>query len=785
MSRCVAFSDQKHASLSLIPIVLLLLLTSFLATPAVAQQPTGAGGDDAVEEEEAGAGAQAEEAEGEEEEEAPPLDEPPAAEERCDIKTDPEAYCAVKLGEEDALCDPQTGTCILPSRDPQQGEASPGGDDAEEVGPVPGVPAPGPSQVGDGEETGDPQQGADEPKGVSPIAELAEQEGIKPLEDIEEEDLGNLIPSKVYPWIHWDGQFRLRSVFASGWDLGTGGTSAIRPPAEAYLPNEPAGARAADPEASTLWSQDLRLKLEPTIHLLEVARIHVEADLLDNVVLGALPYNGRLLAQDAYFRPDPSRGVATSGQLSPREREWYENALRVQEVFGELSYALATLRVGRMDWHWGLGMFANDGDPRRPERDPRYPMRHLRQRIQCLDCDFGDNVDRFSLEVQLWQVYLMAAIDFPDEGPTSQTPLQPQAQPYDLSQVDDVDQYTFSVSFDPQTREEQATQQIMLQDQRQPVLGGGLLFVMRDQEGAFVPGAVEADGEVDPLARSALVYRGLDLYTLDAYFRFLYAPSDDLFIRLELEAVGHVGSVDNLTNLPVGLLDENVDARVNCFNEDAQGRPECRQDADGDDLSQDIRQLGVALESEFWTGGPISFGLNAGFASGGSQANWGYPLGGNPTDLRAGLDFFRFDPNYHIDLILFRNVIGTVTNAYYAKPHVTVMIGEGTGDLDLQIDVDAILSRAVDLQGTPAGPEGSAWLGFELDAAVRVLVRRAFIASLEGGVLFPGDALAAVEGRRRLIRFDEQDPEEFVGLTEGPLSPSIAWTLQLKFNWLF
>ena len=34
------------------------------------------------------------------------------------------------------------------------------------------------------------------------------------------------------------------------------------------------------------------------------------------------------------------------------------------------------------------------------------------------------------------------------------------------------------------------------------------------------------------------------------------------------------------------------------------------------------------------------------------------------------VDNFRFHPDYHIDQILFREIIGTVTDAIYVRPHV-------------------------------------------------------------------------------------------------------------------
>ena len=110
----------------------------------------------------------------------------------------------------------------------------------------------------------------------------------------------------------------------------------------------------------------------------------------------------------------------------------------------------------------------------------------------------------------------------------------------------------------------------------------------------------------------------------------------------------------------------------------------------------------------------MDFGVNAGFASGGTTPNWGMA---SDSQLNGDdLDFFRFDPDYHIDLILFRNVIGTVTNATYVNPYMQATFLD-RGERKLRFDLDGILSRAWDVEGTPSGV--SPWLGVELDGAMR------------------------------------------------------------------
>ena len=488
----------------------------------------------------------------------------------------------------------------------------------------------------------------------------------------------------------------------------------------------------------------MMMRLEPTLSITEGLKLHIEADLLRNQVFGSLPVNG-LPANT--LRPDPSRNQASSAQFSPREAQWANGALYIGEAYGELQGFFGTFRAGRMDNHWGLGMFYNDGD--------------------CSDCDWGDSIDRIFLQSQVFGIYGALSVDFPSTGLTSNASASPLGQPYDLAQIDDVNQYTLSLSYAPQTELEIERQRKRLVEDRKPVINGGALFSWRTQQGVFA----DQFGSID--SSNDLVYRGLQMYIGNAFAEFLYQPNSNTSMRIALEAMGIFGSIDNATYDPVGEPenDENT-ASINCFNEETRGAnsTECNQN------SKNFGQFGLALESDFTVGGPVYFGLDAGFASGGTASNWG--LTQNSLANGGDLDFFRFDPDYHVDLILFRNVIGTVTNAYYIKPHLEATFLD-RGERKLRFDLAAIVSRAARGEGTPAGVENP-WLGVEMDAALRFFLKSNFHASAEGGILLPMSGLSAVQGRERYTRFGDQAPE-FV----EDVDPSTAWAVQFNMNWNF
>jgi uncharacterized protein (TIGR04551 family) len=150
-------------------------------------------------------------------------------------------------------------------------------------------------------------------------------------------------------------------------------------------------------------------------------------------------------------------------------------------------------------------------------------------------------------------------------------------------------------------------------------------------------------------------------------------------------------------------------------------------------------------------------GLELGFASGDSAPGFGnFPGRFDPNSPetpfpqkgdREGAQFKCFRPDcsdstnkklsfnrdYRIDLILFREILGSITDVTYVRPSVRYDILEG---LDLNL---AVVYSQVNQTGTT--PTGNRPLGLELDAAINYLSSDGFIASLAYGVLFPFSGL--------------------------------------------
>jgi uncharacterized protein (TIGR04551 family) len=162
------------------------------------------------------------------------------------------------------------------------------------------------------------------------------------------------------------------------------------------------------------------------------------------------------------------------------------------------------------------------------------------------------------------------------------------------------------------------------------------------------------------------------------------------------------------------------------------------------------RQFGAAIQSKFSLGSRLSLGLDGGFASGDPAPGFGAgaanPQAMPPYDNR--LDNFRFHPSFRIDRILYQELIGTVTDSIYARPHATVrvaQIDQGT----LSLSLFAVASWAVYASSTPKGARP---LGLEIDPGVVYDNGHGTSAALEHAVLFPFAGLSGISGRAQLIR---------------------------------
>jgi len=452
----------------------------------------------------------------------------------------------------------------------------------------------------------------------------------------------------------------------------------------------------ADPKAQTLTHWDMRLRTDVALYAPgSMVGVKARFDILDNISLGSLPEG------------IPS---AVTTQRSPSD------VIRVRRAWGELLLPFGFLTAGRMGTHWGTGMVANGGD--------------------CLDCDSGDASDRVAFITPLASHIWALAYDFSATGPVGNRTLQNRT--IDLERSTNVRTVTFAWM---NWRSDEARARRRKGDKTTIEYGSYIThrWQSNDVPGTYLPTAQP----IDPFANggAGIMARGYTASAFDGWLR-LTMP----WGRIEAETAFLTATVDQASLVPGILLRDPAKSK----------------------------QLGAVLQSDFGAlEGIFSAGLDAGYASGDPAPGFGVvqrpgaaaPQPGDLDGPQANprrdnrVDNFRFHPDYRIDRILFREILGAVTDAAYARPHARLRIARARS-AQLTAHTAVIASTAVEKSSTPSG---KAPLGVEIDPSL-VFETHAFVAALDYAVLFP------------LAGFDN---------TVSNMSAKPAQLIRLRLNYLF
>ena len=476
-----------------------------------------------------------------------------------------------------------------------------------------------------------------------------------------------------------DGYFRTRPDLFHRFDLNRDPD----PSGFRLFPRPPTGERER-----TMAGVNMRLRLEPTINVSEEVRVKLQVDALDNILFGSTP----LYAKSRDPRYD--FGVFNETQMPPEQGvNAFRDSIRVKRAYGEVSTPVGILRFGRMGSHWGLGMLHNDGNG--------------------LDSDYGNTVDRFQFVTEPFTGWYVAPmIDFDVEGPSSEAQNQ-QGQFYDLSNTDDAHSYILAIARRDTPMQEKAKLENGLS-----VLNYGVHFSYRTQRYDAVGWA---NPNTAPNDTSSFIPRRATLYIPDIWAKF-----ERKDFRIELEAAAVLGNIENAARSPAEV------------------------DTAGGVL---VRQFGAVLQGEYrLMDGQLKLGLEGGYASGDRQPGFGNRpgRGGNlpgglpgnnsidgPQYADGAIRNFRFNRDYRVDAILFRELIDGVTDAVYVKPTVTYSVAEG-----FDIYGSVVGSGALYVESTPS--QSDRLLGVELNAGARYLTEDGFVASVQYAILFPQKGLANV-----------------------------------------
>jgi len=481
-------------------------------------------------------------------------------------------------------------------------------------------------------------------------------------------------------------------------------------------------------ESFTQAGANMRLRIAPVLTISDNIRAFAQLDLFDNIVLGSTPDG---YVSEPAGEPRGGYAVRQRGGYTPigafSATQWstiagtnsFSDSVQVKRAWGEYVSPIGTFRFGRMPDNWGLGMVYNSGDE--------------------LDSDYASTIDRimFKTGIKSIDLYFAGMWDFANEGavggayygcsklpvtnpaydPSNPNETDPPTLPskgcddietqaqryqlesknYDLIQSDDV--YQWGVQIYRKRDPNLAKLDLARGD---VVVNGGFYGIYRTQYlESFAALGANRQGVTDSLVR-----RGYETVTPDIWGELMWKK-----FSVGAEAALVVGSIEN-TNVRDGSSYNNPDVSGD--------------DEDG----WNVRQFGFTLQSSFRAIEDrlrIDFGF--GFATGdddvegingygpGNPVSEDSPLGGLDNQLTQNRTFstFRFHPDYRVDQILWRRIIGRVQSAYYFKPGVSYDFIRSSDGQRAGGGVNMIWSRAVEPVQAPGNlPD----LGVELDTSL-------------------------------------------------------------------
>ncbi len=555
------------------------------------------------------------------------------------------------------------------------------------------------------------------------------------------EFMGTVAEGPKLEFFTLDGYFRFRGQMMLNFDV-----TGVPDAAGYYLFPVP----LQDPKGrDTLQTANMRLRLEPTLNVSEHVRVRAQIDVLDNYVLGS---NSSTLGDDP-GSPYPVPFYGSNPVLTPNDPRVDRPAITPKRVWAEIQTPVGLLSFGRMPSEWGLGILTHAGGG--------------------IGDDLGDTKDRIQfalppVSTPLGRLAFVPILDYDSEGVLyGDTRFGAgTGQSFDAEQGDDGRTYGLKVArFD--TEDEVRRKH----ERNEASINFGFYYNYRQQRwfypqwntnglgGTYDPGGSTWDPSNPTYGDTATaVHRSAYASIASLWIRYL-GPR----LRVETEVAGVYGHAGNPSNDPAVSQPEIlmrqlggtivIDYKV-IPNKLVLGGEFGM--ASGDDAPGfgNVPSRVVAPDSTTYTpGAPTPYGSVEG-----AQWNTG-------TTSRQGTDNtvrnFRFNPAYRVDLVLFRHILGQVTDAMYVKPTLRWDILPG-----LRLDEAIIYSRAMFSQSTPSArtdvnnpsvlvDKGDANLGVEIDSTLTYTSGDGFQGWVSWGVLQPLGGLSYQDAKMSRAHFVE------------------------------
>ena len=436
------------------------------------------------------------------------------------------------------------------------------------------------------------------------------QEFVAEEEPASDAPLVKIQQGKPVKFFELYGYFNVANTFSYNMKLsGNNPYMASRNTMNNVSVDETTGERVTSPanEHVLNWAW-LKLHLEPVINIAETMEIHTKLSIFGNTAMGA----------DNIEFDKKSNGLLRDAQLSTNANIVFEG------LWGVFDTPIGQLKVGRMPFHWGLGILYSDGN-----------------KFNTLSS--GNYLDRIQLTIPIMGFKIIPAFDLASTG------LLDKYHDYfiDASQKDDG--FNISLMFTMQEDDPAVLENKLLNEKTVVEVGAMVMFSWKgNATGEWVPsdedgGDVEPTGDklVDPDKVYAYTGQSAKLWKLDAWLNLHYK---NFSFKTELAFLtGSIGKI---------RLDDGKDKAVNT-------------QMVGWAADMELRVIPKKFHLSLLTG--IASPDDADYVQGDSWNTPGNSINNSSTKSDNTVENFRFNKDYNFNSALWNQFLGRFTAGYYAS----------------------------------------------------------------------------------------------------------------------
>ena len=356
----------------------------------------------------------------------------------------------------------------------------------------------------------------------------------------------------------------------------------------------------------------LKLHLEPVINIAETMEIHTKLSIFGNTAMGA----------DNYEFDKKENGLLRDAQLSTSANIVFEG------LWGVFDTPIGQLKVGRMPFHWGLGILYSDGN-----------------KFNTLSS--GNYLDRLQLTIPVMGFKIIPAFDLASTG------LLDKYHDYfiDASQKDDG--FNVSLMFTMQEDDPAVLENKILNEKTVVEVGAMVMFSWKNTSSGEWAKSDENGGDVEPTSDHfvdpdkvyAYTGQGAKLWKLDAWLNLHYK-----IFSFKTELAFLTGTIGKIR------LDDGREKSV-------------KTQMVGWAADLGFRVIPKKFHIGLLTG--IASPDDADYVQGDSWSTPGNSINNSSTKSDRTVENFRFNKDYNFNSALWNNFLGRFTAGYYASLTMT------------------------------------------------------------------------------------------------------------------